>query len=323
MKKKIVLFMGSFLVIFLVNFMIPYLMPGDPFMYSAGEAGVDNTTSYSEEQLEELRAYYGLDKPLVERLRSSVQGYLQGDFGQSIHYKSGVGEIIASRLPWTLYIMGVTLILSMLLGTTLALWGIRNRNIDGVLHPILSIIEEVPTFLIGILFLFLIAARSDVIPLSGAVTAFATYTTYGQWIQDILLHSLLPIGALVVTVTPGFYFTARASFLSVIREPYVLHAKAKGIGELQVRWRYIFANGVTPVIACFFLMVGASIGGTMLVENVFAYPGLGTILYEAVTYRDYPLIQGIFMVSTCMVLVSLFLADALNEWSRKRGNQDG
>lgn len=322
MKKKIIVFLCSFIVIFFVNFFIPYLMPGDPFMYSSGDAGVNNTTSYSEEQLEELRAYYGLDKPVLERLVDSVQGYLQGDFGQSIHYKSGVLDIIASRLPWTLYIMGTTLVLSMILGVSFALLGIRRRKVDEILHPILSILEEVPTFLVGILLLFLIAANSDIFPISGGVTAFAKYTTYWQWIQDVVIHSVLPIGALVITTTPSFYFTARASFLGVIREPYVMNAKAKGIGEMQIRWRYIFVNGITPIIACFFLMIGASIGGTMLVENVFAYPGLGTILYEAVTYRDYPLIQGIFLVSTLMVLISLFFADVLNEMNGKRGRGD-
>lgn len=322
MKKKIIVFLCSFVVIFLVNFFIPYLMPGDPFMYSSSDVGVNNTTSYSEEQLEELRAYYGLDKPILERLVDSVQGYLQGDFGQSIHYKSEVLDIITSRLPWTLYIMGTTLVLSMIFGVSFALLGIRRRKVDEILHPILSILEEVPTFLVGILLLFLIAANSDIFPISGGVTAFAKYTTYWQWIQDVFIHSVLPIGALVITTTPSFYFTARASFLNVIREPYVTNAKAKGIGEMQIRWRYIFVNGIAPIIACFFLMIGASIGGTLLVENVFAYPGLGSILYEAVSYRDYPLIQGIFLVSTLMVLISLFLADVLNEMSGKRGRED-
>lgn len=322
LKKKIIVLISSFFVIFLINFMIPYLMPGDPFLYSSGEAGIDNTTSYSEAQLEELRAYYGLDKPVLERLVDSVKGYLQGDFGQSIHYKSSVLDIIASRLPWTLYIMGVTLVLSMVIGVSFALWGIRRGRIDSVLHPILSILEEVPTFLIGILLLFLIAAKSDIFPISGGATAFATYTSYGQWLYDIGIHSILPIGALVLTTIPSFYFTARASFMSIMSEPYVLNAKAKGLKELWIRWRYIFVNGFTPIVACFFLMVGASIGGTMLVENVFAYPGLGTILYEAVSYRDYPLIQGIFLVSTIMVLISLFLADVLNEMNGKRGRKN-
>lgn len=322
MKKRILLFVASFLVIFLVNFFIPYLMPGDPFQYTSGDAGVDNLVSYSEAQLEELRAYYGLDLPLGEQLVNTVERYLEGDLGMSIHYKTSVNEVILSRLPWTMYIMGTTLILSLVLGSVLALWSLRREGVGKIVYPILSVLEEVPTFLIGILLLFLVAAKGSIFPLSGGITAFATYSTYFQWIQDIVWHSILPITALVLTTTPSFYFTARASFLSVLQEPYMVNAKAKGLREMRIRWRYVFTNGMAPVIACFFLLVGSSIGGTMLIENVFAYPGLGTVLYQAVTYRDYPLIQGIFLISTLLVLCSLFIADLLNSLSRKAGTNE-
>lgn len=319
MKKKLMLFVASFMVIFLINFFIPYLMPGDPFSYASGDSGVDNTVGYSEEQVEELRAYYGLDLPIGEQLINTIERYIQGDLGMSIHYKTTVNDVIFNRLPWTLYIMGTTLVISLILGALLALWSIRREQVGQIIYPVLSILEEVPTFLIGILLLFLVAAKGSAFPLSGGVTAFATYSSYTQWLQDVIWHSVLPITAMVLTTTPSFYFTARASFLSVVQEPYMLNARAKGIGEMQVRWRYIFVNGMAPVIACFFLLVGSSIGGTMLVENVFAYPGLGTVLYEAVSYRDYPLIQGIFLVSTVLVLCSLFLADVLNSLGRKGG----
>lgn len=320
MKKKLILFVCSFAVIYLVNFFIPQLMPGDPFSYSTTVSGVDGV-AYSQEQIAQLQAYYGLDKPVGEQLLDSITRNIQGNFGQSIHYKRDVSEILGERLPWSLLLMGTTLVLSLVGGSALALWSVRRKKADGILYPIFSALGEIPPFLIGILLLFTIAANSDIFPLSGAYTAFATYYSYGAYYYDVFIHAVLPIATLTLVTLPRFYFTARASFLTVSKELYMENARAKGLKEGRIRWRYLFANGVTPIVACFFLSVGGAIGGTMLVENVFAYPGLGTVLKEAVQYRDYPLIQGIFLLATVLTLTSLLLADILNHFADGKGGK--
>lgn len=321
MKKRIAILLGSFLLIYLFNFLIPRLMPGDPFRYSASVSGEDMTTEYSEEQMQQLRAYYGLDKPLPQQLADSVQRNLRGDLGDSIHYKKPVSTVLAERLPWTVYIMSATLVLSLVIGSALALWCVRRQRADRILYPVLSAIAEIPPFLLGVLLLFLVAARVSWIPLSGAVTAFAVYDSFWQKLGDILVHSLMPVSALCLVTIPRFFFTARASFLSVRDKAYMLGAKSRGLKERRIRWRYLFCNGVTPVIACFFLNVGGVVGGTLLIENVFAYPGLGTVLREAVRYRDYPMIQGVFLLSAVLVLVSLFVADTLNARLDREGRE--
>lgn len=319
MRKRLLVLLFSFVVIYLFNFSIPRLMPGDPFQYSSSVSGEDMTEEFSKEQKEQMKKYYGLDKPIGEQLVDTITKNIKGDFGISIHYKRQVSEILKERFPWTLYIMGATLVISLLLGSILALICVRNRKFDKVAYGILSAASEIPPFLIGIVLLFLIAAKVSWIPLSGAVTPFGKYATEFEWIYDVFIHSLLPILAMCIVTIPKFYFTARASFLRVLEKPYLVNAKAKGLKEKRILWKYIFINGITPIIARFFLSVGTTVGGTLLIENVFAYPGLGTVMREAVRYRDYTMIQGVFLLSTIIVLVSLLISDIINDFVDKRG----
>lgn len=312
MKRKLTVFLLSFVVIYLFNFFIPRLMPGDPFDYTSSDASENTDVSISEEQKAYLRAYYGMDKPIGEQLWNTIRSNLRGDFGLSIHYKQDAAQVIRERAPWTLFIMGTTLAISMFLGVFLALWCVRSPKADRVVFSLSSFVTEIPSYLIGVLLLFLVAAKVDWIPLSGAVTAFAKYATAWAWVKDVLVHAMLPVTAMCIFTIPKFYFTARASFLSIMEKPYLLNAKAKGLKERRIRWRYIFVNSITPILARLFLSVGVTVGGTMLIENVFAYPGLGTVMREAVKYRDYVMIQDVFLLSTVIVLLSLFAADLLN-----------
>lgn len=309
---RALLFLVSCLVIYLINFAIPRLMPGDPFDYTASGAGEDVTYAYSQEQKELLRAYYGLDAPWPQQLADTLSRNLRGDFGQSIHYNRPVSEILLERLPWSLWIMGVTLLLSLLLGTVLALICVGTKRGHAVLSPILSALAELPPFLTGVMLLFLVAAQVSWIPLSGAVTPFVQFPSIWAKLWDVVLHSLMPISALTLVTLPSFFFTAWASFTSTLQQPYMTNARAKGLRRRRVWPFYLLANSATPIIARLFLSVGSTVGGTILVENVFAYPGLGTVLREAVAYRDYPMIQGVFLLSAGLVLVSLALADVCN-----------
>ncbi|MBS1483630.1 MAG: ABC transporter permease [Clostridium sp.] len=312
MIKRITIFFFTFMVIYLFDFFIPRLMPGDPLLYTSSVSGEDMNVEFSKEQLEQMRAYYGLDEPVIKQLISTVKKNLQGDMGLSIHYKKPVSDVLTERLPWSLSVMGTSLILSLFTGTALALWGMQRHRADQIIYHILSGLTEVPAYLIGLLLLFFVAAKVSWIPLSGGSAAFARYGSAGEMVWDLVSHAMLPILSLVLVMFPRFYFTARASFLEVMGKPYLLNANAKGLKDGRIRWRYIFRNGMTPVVARFFLEVGTAVGGTLLIENVFAYPGLGLVMREAVRYRDYMMIQGFFLLSTGLVLTSLFLADMIN-----------
>lgn len=298
-------------------------MPGDPFTYmsESGEGGGVAVIT-TEEELAEMKAYYGLDKPLLIQFFDTVKNNIRGEFGYSIYYKGKVIDILGDRLPWTMFIMLTSMTISMFIGTSLALFSVRHKRADSAIFNTLAFVGEVPSFLIGILLLFLIAAKVKAIPLSGAVTLFKTFNTTGEFLKDVFLHALMPLSAMVIVTTPSFYFTARSSFLTILSKKYILNAKAKGLSERTIKYKYILLNGIFPIVACFFMNVGASIGGTLLVENVFAYPGLGKTLREAVKYRDYILIQGIFFVSTTMVLLSSLLSDVINHYANKGSHHE-
>ncbi|NLZ92443.1 MAG: ABC transporter permease [Firmicutes bacterium] len=316
MLSRFIIFLCSFLVIYLFNFFVPRLMPGDPFAHNTAQSGQD-MHGLSAEELLRLKAYYGLDKPVREQFINTVKGNLKLDFGQSILYKKSVIEVIMSRLPWTVYIMLSTLLISLFMGLFLALLGIGKPKLDSYILKIMSLLAEIPAFLIGVLLLFLFAAKVSWLPLAGNLTPFYRHTGVLEYLFDVFRHSLLPITALVLNMMPNFYFTARTSLQTILRKEYVFNAHAKGLAEKIIHYKYILLNALFPILARFFLSVGTCIGGTMLIENVFAYPGLGKVLRDAVMYRDYILIQGVFLLSTTVVLFSSFISDVINLYLQK------
>lgn len=318
MKKKTLFFIGTFLVVYVLNFLIPSMMPGDPFLYMQEIS--ESASSYSEEDLQSLRSYYGLDKPVGERFIQTVRNNIHGEFGQSIFYKQSVRTVVLDRLPWTVFIMTMTLLLSLLIGVLLAGISVQHPRFDANLYHFMSVIAEIPAYLIGFLVLFLIAAKVKWIPVSGARTPFANHATQMENLRDILLHALMPVLSLTIVTVPGFYFTSRTSFKTVLGKKYILNAQAKGLSKYRILFSYILLNAVLPIVAHFFLSIGFAVGGTMLVENVFAYPGLGTTIRLAVRYRDYPLIQGVFLLSTAMVMISSFVSDLINYYLSRRTN---
>ena len=315
MRKRILICIVSFAIIYVVNFFIPRLMPGDPF--SVGETG-EVVAQLTQEQIAVMREYYGLDEPLLTQFFNTIKSNLTGNFGMSIYFKKPVSEIISARFPWTLFIMVSTILISLIIGIFTAFISTRRKKLDTSIFSVMSAFSETPSFLIGVLCLFLIAAKVDWIPLSGGATAFAKYASPWEKVCDILLHGLMPISAMVCVTVPSFYFVSRSAFMTIQEKKYIVSAKARGLSERRIRFRYLFLNAMLPIMARVFLSVGRCVGETLLVEIVFAYPGLGRILREAVKYRDYMLIQGIFLLSTTMVLLSSLMSDVI-DYIAKRG----
>lgn len=317
MGKRIVLFVATFLVIYTVNFFLPRLMPGDPFAYTSAVSGEDDA-GRSEQELARLRAYYGLNRPVHEQFFTTVGRNLRGDLGESILYKKDVAAVLWERLPWTLGIMFSALTLALGLGCLTAYWSLRRSRLDRALYTAFSLLGELPAFLIGVLLLFLVAAGTGAFPLSGGYTPFAEYPNGWARIRDYLHHAVLPLTALTLATLPAFYFTARAAFLEVLGRRYLVTARSKGLSPGRIRRRYLIRNAAGPIAARFFLSVGTATGGAILVENVFGYPGLGKVMRDAVLYRDYPMIQGVFLLATVLVLASLFVADVLGARRKRR-----
>lgn len=285
-------------------------MPGDPFTFLSSAEG-EVHQNYTDEQIEKYKAYYGMDKALHEQYKDYIVNLIHGDLGYSIYYNDSVISIVLKRAKWTLRITLSSLLISSLIGSilgSLSAW-YRNSLIDKSLYPLMILLSEIPSFLIAILLLFTLAVKSSFFPLSGGITVFAEYENGFSKFLDIFRHGILPSLSLVLTQLGGFYLLARNSMITVMSKDYMTTAQAKGLSSRRIVLRHGLKNSLLPIITRVFMSLGSVLGGAILVENVFNYPGLGHLMRQAVIVRDYVLIQGIFLIVAFLVLTMNLLAD--------------
>ena len=312
--KKNILRVAEYLltiwVIVTVNFLLPRVMPGDPFLYISAEEGQD-TAMFSEKQREYYRDFYGLDRPVVDQYLSYIGEVCTGNLGHSIYYGSSVRKLILRRLPWTLFLVLSAIALSSAGGLALGGFSATHRAswVDKFLFLLHVVLSSVPAFLIGLILLFVFAAGLRWFPLSGAITPFPAQQSFWQRLIDILQHGVLPIAALALARTAHMYLLSRGTVIGVLEKAYIRTARAKGLSKLRILLNHILRNAFPPVCTRIFMSLGTLVGGAILVENIFAYPGLGRLMRDAVLVHDYPLIQGIFLVVTILVLGANWAAD--------------
>ncbi|MGD9677995.1 MAG: ABC transporter permease [Vulcanibacillus sp.] len=310
LRTRLIEYSLTFLFILSFNFFIPRLMPGDPFTFISSEAG-DISISFSDDEIDRYNEYYGLDEPLYKQYTGYLRDTFTGNFGYSIYYHDNVLDIILKRMWWTFGLVISSLILSSVIGVILgsiSAWN-RNNKADYFLYLVLLAISEIPSFLLGILFLFVFSAKFGFFPLSGGMGNFVEYNSFYKKFLDIAYHAALPIITLTIVSLGGFYILARNSMITVLSKDYIKTARAKGLSKKRQIFRHALRNSILPLITRIFLSIGTMFGGAILIENVFNYPGLGRLMRDAVLLRDYPLIQGIFLFITVLVLFMNFLAD--------------
>lgn len=300
-------FLVAFFVLLVVNFALPRLMPGDPTTMFVGPG-------FTEEARQELLRQFGLTKPLWEQFVFYVANTLTGNFGLSFsNYPTPVFDLIMDRLPRTLYLMGVSVSVSVALGVPLgafAAWNFGKRSDVAITQGSLFF-RSIPTFWLGLLLLFLFGYVIPVFPLSGVTTAGKEFANPVEYFLDLTWHSVLPIVTLAAYFIAGYTFLMRASLLDVLPENYITIAQTKGLSDNRVLFRHAVPTAFLPVITQLGFQVGRLVGGAVLVEAVFGYPGMGKLMFDAVLARDYPLIQGSFFFLTLTVLTAMFIADML------------
>jgi len=307
-----------------INFMLPRLMPGDPFLTLSAEDGF-TSVQYSEEEVKDLKEYYGLDRPLHTQFIEYYSNVLRGNFGRSIFYNASVNEILLQKLPWTIYIVLSSLFIGCIVGLTFGIISIvnRSRKFDKVFYTLIITVSEIPSFLIGIAFLFIFAANLGWFPLSGGASAFAEPTFSQSYIKDVMSHAFLPILTMSIPSIGQFYILSRSSMITIISKDYMVTGKAKGLSRRRLNIFYILKNSLPPIISRVFLNIGHLFASSILVENVFAYPGIGTLMKESVLKRDYPMIQAIFLIIAMLVLLMNYLAEFINGKIDPRGSTRG
>ncbi|WLD92021.1 ABC transporter permease [Alkalihalobacillus sp. AL-G] len=299
------------LVIFLIltlNFLLPRLMPGNPLMYIAGE----DVGFMSSAEKEAILDKYGLNDSITTQYLMYLKNTFTGDFGFSYQRKVPITDLIQDRLPWTLLLTGLNLILSTILGVifgALSAWK-RGTRTDVNLLTGFMFLSAMPSFWVGMILVSIFASTFSWFPVFGGETAWANYQSWDRVI-DVVHHLTLPLVTLVLISITTTYMTMRYSMLNVLGEDYIMLAKAKGVKEKVIKYRHAMRNALLPVATVFMLSLGFMLGGATVIETVFAYPGVGRLMFEAVISRDYPLIQATFLIITFSVIIANFLADLI------------
>ncbi|MGW8482353.1 ABC transporter permease [Microbacterium sp. NPDC055903] len=291
-----------------INFFIPRFMKGDAVsQYLARNRDV------SPEAAEALRALLGLDtdKTLFQQYLDYWGLLLRGDLGISLlHGLRPVTEVISQALPWTVGLVGFATIVSFLIGTVGgAVIGWRRGSKLDVLIPVTTFLSTIPYFWLGLLAIAVFSVNLGWFPIGKAYGVGVTPEWSMEFIGEVIRHGTLPAATIVVASLGGWMLGMRNMMLTVLDEDYITVAQAKGMPNRRVLWRYAARNAVLPQIQSFALSIGFIVGGTIVMEMVFSYPGVGKLLLDATNAKDYALMQGVFLVITLSVLVANILAD--------------
>jgi peptide/nickel transport system permease protein len=306
-----------------INFFVPRVMPGDPVMALINRfQGQMSTTA-----IQSLYILFGLDKQ-----KSLWQQYLDywvqlfhGDLGLSFtFFPTPVSTVIAQALPWTLFLVGATTVLSFSLGTAAGVYAGWRRGswIDGLI-PATTFLSSIPFFWLGLIFIAVFTGPGSFLPASNGYTPGLVPHWDSTFITSALIHSILPAFTILISSVSGWILGMRNMMVAVSQEDYITVAHAKGLSERRVMWRYAARNALLPNVSGFALSLGFIVGGTLLVEIVFSYPGLGFNIFQAVGAKDYPLLQGTFLIITLSVLVANFLADIVYVMLDPRTRREG
>lgn len=293
------------LAVIILNFFLLHLAPGDPADVIAGEMG-----GATEEMLAQIRATYGLDKPLLTQLGIYLGRMLQGDLGQSYFYNAPVSELILDRLGPTLLLALTALSFAIIVGTALGVIAARKPN--GLTSHLISVLSllgySAPVFWTAMMLVLMFAYFIPIFPISD----MRDITLEGGPIAhffDVVHHLILPAFTLGIIYLAQYSRLTRASMLEVLGSDYIRTARAKGLSEFVVVAKHALKNAILPTVTIAGLQFGHIISGAVLVEIVFNWPGLGTLALDAILGRDYPTVMGILFFSAVVVIVFNLLTD--------------
>ncbi|HLI01594.1 MAG TPA: ABC transporter permease [Acidimicrobiales bacterium] len=307
-----------------MNFLIPRLMPGNP---------VEILLSRFRGRLSPLATQSLLELFGLNQHQSILTQYwhywgqlFRGDLGTSFTYfPTPVLHVITQSLPWTAVLIGLTTIISFILGTVLGTvigWRRGSKWLESLL-PATTFFSSIPYFWLALICVFVFSAHLNWFPLSGGYASNTSPGLTGTFLGSAIYHGLLPAITIVVSSVAGWILGQRNMMVTTLSEDYVVMAEAKGLRDRRVMVAYAARNAILPQIASFAMSLGFVVSGAILVEIVFSYPGIGYVLYQAVSNEDFPLMQGIFLVITLAVLVANFLADLSYALLDPRTRQEG
>jgi len=296
-----------FFIIVVLNFILPRAMPGNPASILANEYNLPPET------VRILVSLWKLDRPLHEQFVAYLQSLFTGQWGYSYkYYPRTVYELIMERLPWTLLLQGVTSItvpaFGMLLGI-LAGWR-RGTRYDIAITMSAIVVYAIPYYWLALMLQYALGYQLRIFPIAHALTPGARYGSFLEYLADVLWHLALPVLAVTLTAYASYTLVTRNSMVDVLEEDFIFVAKAKGLPE-SVIMRHALRNALLPPLTMLAIRLGHIVGGAVITETVFSYPGVGYLIYESIIYKDYPVLNAAFFMLSITVIAANFAADVL------------
>lgn len=309
MKRHVVRTVGQYgAVLFaaiVLNFALPRLAPGDAIDYILPDEVAGALTP---EQRIEILDRFGLDDPVPEQFAHYLGGIARGDLLVSVRFGRPVTSLLAERVGWTLLLVGGSLLLSTVIGAALGFrsaWR-RGTSADTVTLGGVMFLDALPPFFVGTLLLLAFSVGLGWFPSYGALSGESAHGL--ALVGQVLQRATLPIATLTIAGLGPMYLVARSALVGELQEDYVLMAEAKGLSDREVR-RHAARNALLPVSTVALVGLGTLVGGAAVVETVFSYPGLGRLIYESVLARDYPVLQGAFL----LLIITVVVANLIND----------
>ena len=330
--KRLLLMLPTLLGVLLLTFAVIQFVPGGPVEQmvaqlqgrdSGGESAAASGAGYRGRQgldpkrIDEIKAFYGFDKPAHERFWQMLKAFARFDLGQSFYQRKAVWELIKEKLPvsislglWTFFI---SYLIAVPLGVAKAVRA--GSRFDLVTTLFVLIGYAIPGFVLGVALLVIFGGQLQWFPLRGLTSSNWETMRWGARIVDYLWHITLPVTAMVLGSFAVTAMLTKNSFLEEIRKQYVLTARAKGLHEKQVLWKHVFRNALIPIVTGFpAAFIGAFFTGSLLIETLFSLDGLGLLSYESVIRRDYPVVLGTLFLFTLIGLATKLVSDLCYVW---------
>lgn len=311
--KKILFALFAYFIALTTVFFLYHVMPGNPANVFATDPRVPP------EVREGLIERWGLNESIIKQYGLFLKSLFKGDLGYSFLHTEDVTVVIGKYLPWTLLLLGTAFIINAVVGIilgALVAWR-RGSFVDSSFVLAYNVYNSIPIFFVGMIFIAVfgyVATKNDWFihfPMYGAQDPTLWDASFIIKFLDVLWHLVLPLSVLVLSGVLGWAWFMRGNLINIKTEDYIQTARAKGLSDNQVLFRHGFRNAVLPVITSIGMSVGGLIGGAVLVESVFSYPGTGTLIFNAIDNNDYPLLQGAFIIVAGLTLAGLLIAEIL------------
>ncbi len=307
--KKIAYACITIFFVLVFNYFLFRILPGDVVSM------LSRSSKITPDMIENIRISYGLDLPWYQQFGIYLKDLFTGNLGTSFMYKKPVIEVIGAKILPTIILLGVAEIIAIILGIlfgVISAWK-RGKAVDTGLLTTSLLLYSMPVFWFGMILVLVFSATLHLLPTGGMVTPGHLFADSWARTADIAKHMIMPVICMSLAVLGEYAITMRSTMIDVLQEDYITTAKAKGFDDNYVLRKHALPNAMLPMITIIAINLSLIVGGAIQIETVFSWPGLGNLMYTALNNRDYPLLQGLFLIVTISVIVANVLADLLYE----------